>query len=188
MEWPSGLHQFSKLQYFELDTQGEIFGQDVADLQHIPNVKVIMNGGEELRLTSGSWESLEIYQFGELDLVISDVSFVRDTKSVTFMSESSHGASPELFRELQGACRRHGRACHVCKHKGQVHGEQVRYVTLSTSKDIAENCPTFYDDSDKDHHAIDLGGDKTLVDLHDFWPCNPYASLKRAEKPEPELW
>ena len=187
-DWPSGLQNFSTLQFLELDTVGGFSDQDLADLQHIPNVKISLDSEDVLQLTSGSWNSLEIFQFGQLDLTISDVdSFVRDTDSFTFMSESSQGASKELFQELKGACRKQGKKCYVGKNMGLVQGEMCKYATLSTSKEIAEGCPTFYDEFNKDHHPIDLGRDQTFFDWEAFWQCDPFASVRKPE-PEPELW
>ncbi len=187
-DWPAGLQHFSQLQFLELDTVGGFSDQDLADLQHIPNVKISLDSNDQLLLTGGSWNSLEIFQFGELDLTISDVdSFVKDTKAFTFMSENSQGASKELFQKLKGACRRQGKNCHIGKHMGLVQGEMTKYATLSTSKEIAEGCPTYYDEFNKDHHPIDLGRDETLFDWEGFWQCDPFASVRKQE-PEPELW
>ncbi len=187
-DWPSGLLKLSKLQFLELDSVGGFSDQDLADLQHIPEVKISLDSEDQLLLTGGSWDSFEIFQFGQLDLTISDVdSFVRGTKSFTLMSESSQGASKDLFRELKAACRRQGKKCHIGKHMGLVKGEMMKYATLSTSKEIAKGCPTFYDEFNKDHHPIDLGRDKTLFDWDAFWQCDPFASVRKPE-PEPELW
>ena len=210
-EWPPGIWSHPNLQYLKLSTSAGIYGQDLADLQHIPHVKVVLDsgdellyGGEGLRLTGGSWHSLEIFDFGELHLTISDVeSFVRDTGSFTVMSKITRGDIEPLFKEIQGACRRHGRACHVSTHRARMFSEGVEYVTLSTSKEVAVNSPVFCDDCEEtleyqmgeedplfcddftdaemenNYMSVGFGSDKTLFDWDAFWPCKPFASVRR---------
>ena len=111
-EWLPVILRFSKLQGLEVSLKGNS-GLDLADLRHIPHVKLVVYDSDELSLTAGSWESLEVMHLGELELAISDVdSFVRDTKSFTVMSESWYGEPSRLLRkEIRAACSRLGKTC-----------------------------------------------------------------------------
>ena len=141
-EWLPVILRFSKLQGLEVSLKGNS-GLDLADLRHIPHVKLVVYDSDELSLTAGSWESLEVMHLGELELAISDVdSFVRDTKSFTVMSESWYGEPSRLLRkEIRAACSRLGKTCHVCKHHGDDFGMKFMYITLSTSQEVARRCP-----------------------------------------------
>ena len=213
-EWPPGILGFSHLQYLELSTSQELIGQNLADLQHIPNVKLVLDsgdeldsycageGGEALKVTGGSWSSLEIFDFGELHLTISDAdSFVRDSGSFTLMSKITSGEYRAVFREVRAACRRHGKACHVVSHRARMFGEGVRYITLSTSKEVAQDNPEFCDDCEdtleymmgeepdscegfteaemENYQSAGFASDKTLVDWDAFWPCSPFTSVTK---------
>ena len=213
-EWPPGILCFSHLQYLELSTSWEIIGHDLADLQHIPNVKLALDsgdeldrycdgaGGEALHVTGGSWRSLEISDFGELHLTISDAdAFVRDTESFTLMSKITSGEYQGVFRDVRAACRRHGKACHVSSHRARMFGEGVRNITLSTSKEVAQDNPEFSDDCEdsleymmgeepdgcegfmeaemENYQSAGFASDKTLVDWDAFWPPSPFASVTK---------
>ena len=167
------LQSFSDLQCLEIDV-AVTEGLDLALLQHVPHVRLILGSGENLRMTAGSWQSFEIFVSNELDLVISDVNaFVRDTRAFTFMSESRSlkGSAQTLVQEIQEACCRHGKACHIFKHSGMLWGARKDYVTLSTSKDIAENCPVMHEDGDAEGPAVGIGRSKTHCATDDFWPA-----------------
>ena len=180
-----GLQPFSKLQYLELDMEGDVV-QEIAKLEHIPHVKVTGDCEYKMMLMGGSWESLEIFQFGELEVIFSSVdTFVRGTRGFTFMAESRHGYTIALMEEIQRACLWQGKACHVVQHKDKQCGKRgtpkgwlVDYVILSTSKEMAENFP-FVDNNDYGPLAsLEMG--KTLADREHFWPSDPCASVKRA--------
>ena len=134
--WPSGIHGVSNLSYLELRVE-ELRHQDLADLRHIPHVRVVSHnntraaglpcGQTELQLASGSWQCLEVYFFGELDLTIRDVdSFVRDTRSFTFSSEVRRLATHQVFDKILCACKRHGKACHLTAHKAKLKVKRSR--------------------------------------------------------------
>ena len=93
-QWPHGLDSFTNLQYLGLDIDSA-WVLDLADLQHIPHVRMTLASIEDLQLTAGSWQTLEIFRhLDELHIDITDVdSFVRDTRDFTFMSGSPHGVS-----------------------------------------------------------------------------------------------
>ena len=184
MKLPLGIQGFSKLNFFEYCME-RLLHQDLADLKHIPHVKVVSwdrdnaegHRKAKLRLTSGSWQSLEVLFWGGLSLSIEDVdSFVKDTGSFTFSSENTHGASTLLYEEIQKACSRHGKACHLSTHKGAVYGRQFMYVTLSTSKDVAGNCPVIYGNVKNLSPPIEF--ERSLSSSDEFWPCDPCASVK----------
>ena len=183
-DWPSEIQGFSALKFFECRI-GDLFDQDLADLRHIPHVRVVSPDDlrrcdAELQLTGGSWQSLEVLIFGKLDLNINDVdSFVRDTRSFTFSSEKTREADV-VFQKVLSACGRHGKACHMTDHKATWGSVKVTYVTLSTSKEVAEKIPIIDDDDHERGCATGLWGERTLCHWQDFWPCDPCASVKRA--------
>ena len=184
--WPLGYQGFSALEFLECRIE-DLVNQDLADLQHIHHVRVASHdqtaapGRCELMLylTSGSWQSLEVLFFGELDLTISDVdSFVRDTRSFTLSSEKTRTAD-EVFQEVLSACERHGKACHVIDHEASWGSIELTYVTLSTSKEVAEKFPIIYDDNHEQGHGVGLWGERTLCHWQGFWPSDPCAPVKR---------
>ena len=61
-QWPQGIQSFPNLQYLEL-IMHYTHGMDLADLQHIPHLRVIMDDFSDMRLTAGLWETLELFQF-----------------------------------------------------------------------------------------------------------------------------
>lgn len=183
-KWPLGFQGLSKLNFFEYRTE-RLHYQDLADLQHICHVKLVSLDRDwargcrkaKLQITGGSWQSLEILFLDGLSLSIRDVdSFINCTRSFTFSSKDIDGAATGLFQDIQEACRRHGKSCHLSAHTGAVCSKQVMYVTLSTSKDVAEHCPFIRGDDHKLGSAIDF--DRTLCHLDNFWPCDPCASVK----------
>ena len=186
-EWPLGIQGFSALNFFEYRID-DLVNQDLANLQHIPHVMVVSQDQYEapgrcelvLYLTGGSWQTLEVFFFGELDLTINDVdSFVRNTRSFTFSSEEARRAT-SLFRKIQRACKRHGKACYVIDHKASWGSLQVTYVTLSTSKEVAEMFPIIHDDDRMKGRGIGFWGERTICHGQDFWPSDPCASVKQA--------
>ena len=181
MRLPPGIQGFSKLNSLEYCMESLVC-QDLADLRHIPNVKVVSMDRDnarghqraKLQLTRGSWQSLEVYFLGGLSLNIKDVdSFVKDTESFTFSSENTHGSSNLLYQKIQKACSKHGKSCHLSTHTGAVYGEQRMYVTLSTSKYVAENCPVY-----NDGMGPAFNFDRSLSHVDNFWPCDPFASVR----------
>ena len=193
--WPLGIQGFSNLRCLDYFT-GKVCGQDLADLQHIPHVRVLIydhdvaaeDVQEELQLTGGSWQSLVVSFVGRIQLNIKDVdSFVRDTRSFTFISGNTDGSADMLFQEIQNACSRQGKACHVVTHKGQIQDERLMFVTLSTSKEIADNSPRFRSEDQVlkvEGPVFDIEGDRALYHWDNFWPCDPCAPVKTEEK----LW
>ena len=183
--WPVTIQEFTRLQYLELYMTGS-HCQHLADLRHIPHVKVIADDQANLQLTGCSWQTFELFQFGKLQVDIADVnSFVRDTRSFTFMSESQPGASNTLMQRVGDACQRQRKTCHdalhckkQCGRWGAKEGEWVHYVIMSTSKEMAENFPVIfnYDDSKP---RMSFGRGKPLADRETFWPRDPCASVKR---------
>ena len=187
-QWPQGLQSFSNLQYLEL-TVWQVWNGDLADFQHIPHVRVILDDSSNLQLTGGSWETFEIFHFGGLRVSIRDIeSFVRGTKDFTFISESPHGASIVLMEHVRYACLRQGKACHFtkryderCGKHGAAYDKELAYVVLSTKKKIAENFEKgilVICNCDK-APKVSFERDETLANWEDFWPCNPFDSVRR---------
>ena len=179
-----GILKLSKLQGLEISLKGNS-GLDLADLRHIPHVKLVVHDSEELSLTAGSWETLEVMHLGELVLDISDINcFVRDTRSFTIMSESWYGEPSRLLRkEIRAACRRLGKAHYVCKHHGDNFGMKFTYITLSTSLEVARRCPMNLDKDDNEETPIYTSSSlqrmlgQTLFDSIDFWPRDPWSPV-----------
>ena len=180
-QWPLRIQEFSNLQYLELNTE-QVCDEDLADLRHVPHVRIIMEYWGNLRLTAGSWKTLELLAFGKLYVSINDMdSFVRDTRDFTFMSQSLHEPWDMQLIQVQDTCLRQGRACHVRRHYdkcrgkfGATHGDRASYVTLSTSKEMAEDFPVICND-DK---GPKVSFNKTLANWEKFWPCDPCDSLR----------
>ena len=174
--------EFSNLQYLELNTE-QVCDEDLADFRHVSHVRIIMEYWSDLQITAGSWKTLELLAFGELHVSISDMdSFVRDTGDFTFMSYSPHEALDTQMIQIQDACSRQGKACHVCRHYnkfigkyGARCGDQGTYVSLSTKKEMAEDFPDICNDH-KGHPEISFS--KTLAGWEDFWPCDPCDSVR----------
>ena len=184
---PHEFASFSRLQYLELDMKGD-WCQDLAGLQHIPRVKVISRDLHKMILTGGSWQSLELYHFGQYLAAICDVdSFVRDTRSFTLMVKSQHRFSKALIQGVQDACLRQSKACYVVQHsdkhcgKRTTRGKRVHYhdghdVILSTSKEVAEKSHVVCIEG---RPSVSLERGRTLADRETFWPRDPCASVKR---------
>ena len=184
--WPLGIQSFPHVQYLELEIPW-VWGGALTTLRHIPHVRVILGLDSELKFTTGSWETLEVFCFGELRVSIGDMhSFVRDTKDFTFMSESP---PPHGHKHVVGfghALLKQGRACHVCRHivehrrglrSGGAYDKRITYAILSTNEEMAKNYPvTYYQDNGP---KVSFGRGKTLADWQDFWPCDPCESVKR---------
>ncbi len=185
IQWPTAIQGFSKLSYLELRMK-DLFLEDLAGLQHIPHVRIVSDGASSdntcvMQLTSGSWQTLEVFFFGHLNLTMSDVNcFVRNTERFTFSLDNTHRAAdpPRLFKEILRACQGRKKACHVHAHKATLEGKEATYVTLSTSKEVAEKFPIIYDDDHEKGPAIGLLGEKTLCQCDDFWPYDACASVK----------
>ena len=185
MQSPEGIQTFSNLQYLGLDVD-RLQVLDLADLQHTPHVRVSSVSIRDLRLTAGSWQTLEFFHLSELHINITDVdSFVKDTRDFTFMSESPHGAPHVVLKQVQDACLRQGKACYMFKHKGKecseqgtAEGECATYVILSTSKQAAEDFPVM---SEYNKRAeVSYGSSRPLTNREDFWPRDPCDSVKQA--------
>ncbi len=187
LQWPQEIHSFSSLQYLELEMQ-QVWGGDLATLRHIPHVRVILEVGGDLGLTAGSWETLEVFCFGELRVGMSDMdSFVRDTRNFTFMGLSlpPYRESTVLLLQIHDACLRQGKACHVCRHYdmccgtcGATYDTGATHVTLNTNKEMAESFPDIC--SSDLGPKISFGRGKTLAERQDFWPSDPCECMKRA--------
>ena len=185
--WPVAIQDFTNLTYLELDMTG-IWCPDLADLRHIPHVRVIADNqaSAKLQLTGCSWQTFELFQFGHPTVNTTDVdSFVNHTSSFTLMSEYQPGASGTLMQKVGDACQRYRKTCHDCLHCRKpcgrpyaAQGEQVSYVIMSTSKEMAENFPVMFEQV-KGRNQASFGRGKTLADREMFWPCDPCASVKR---------
>ena len=183
--WPVAIQDFTNLKYLELDMTG-IWCPDLADLRHIPHVRVIADDQAKLQLTGCSWQTFELFQFGHPTVNTTDVdSFVNHTSSFTLMSEDQPGASGTLMQKVGDACQRHCKTCHDALHckkpPGMRHAalkERVHYVIMSTSKEMAENFPVMFD-YDTGRFVVSFKRGRTLADRETFWPRDPCASVKR---------
>ena len=189
MQWPEGILSFSNLQYLGLDMEA-IWSIDVAELQHIPHVRITTDATRCLHLAGGSWQTFEVFHFGRLRIVITDVeSFVRNTRDFTFMSEVHHDTSHAVMKSVSDACLRQGKACHFNMfvhyairggrpRRSAARGERVMYTILSTSRQATEDFPVMGDDTKRPQ--LNFGSSMPLADREDFWPSDPCDSVKRA--------
>ena len=132
--WPAGIQDLSGLRYLELYCKS-LQDQDLADLQHIPYVSLVLEEFSTFLVTNGSWQSLKISGYAGFNVRVSNVdAFVRDTQRFLFESTSQEAAG--MYKELRAACMRQGVACHECDH---VHWYEkapagTRNATLSNLK------------------------------------------------------
>ena len=129
---PTGIHEMSGLQYLDLYCT-KLDNQDLAALQHIPHVKLGFEEFSTFLLTSGSWQSLEIW--GNVGFSVNFCSpdaFVRGTKRFLFECPSQQAG--EIFSVLQAACMRQDMACHKCEHTRGYPGINSAMSTLSNIK------------------------------------------------------
>lgn len=125
-EWPAGLEQVSRLQYFRLECEN-FLGQDLAVLKAIPHVSLFIDGTAGLVLTDGAWQSLEVYSTGSLTIDFANAdAFVRGTER--FLFSANMQMSQALCALIRGACSRQSKSCY------QSMGRSI--VRLSNCEDV----------------------------------------------------
>ena len=131
--WPTGIQDMSGLQFLKLHCRG-LQNQDLAALQHIPIVSLRFSELTPLLLTSGSWQSLQIWGSAGFSVSFSDVDkFVRDTARFLFCCRSQ--AVGGMFGVLSAACARQGVACHECRHTKRV-ARPSRYISVTCLNNV----------------------------------------------------
>ncbi len=133
--WPGGIQEMSGLRFLDLYCK-KFDDQDLAALQHIPHVHLAFTDLSTLRVSSGSWRSLNIWgQYAAFSIDFSNVdAFVRDTERFHFMCTSQEAAG--VYKVLRAACMRQGVACYKCEQSKQSlgHPDGIKVVSLSNVK------------------------------------------------------
>ena len=127
--WPARIRQFSNLQCLALQLPQELFQRDmhpgfldVADLQHIPHLRLHDSSGVmSLKITGGSWQSLEIAGVQGLEFADID-AFLKGTTSFTFDFREN--------REAEGAL---AVLCSAC-HRNDVQYYHCSATAISTAR------------------------------------------------------
>ncbi len=113
--WPAGLQEMPDLQFLELRCM-KMQDQDLASLQHIPFISLEFFGFSTLLLTSGSWQSFQIWGNAGFNVSFSNPdAFVRDTRR--FLFDCARQQVGEMYGVLRAACTRQGVACYECEHR-----------------------------------------------------------------------
>ena len=180
--WPAGLQDYSRLQYLQL-TCTDVIELSLADMIHIPHVRMDITGMASLLLTRGAWQSLEVHSRRELFLTFSDVdAFVRGTQNFLFSGGSSLAFSKAAFAPIQDACKEQGKPCYECQYRDRLDDYNL-VLRMSNREDMMHadepRVPhPYYDAPDACHHVSDSSWswirvkNKHLVDADDFWPNN----------------
>ena len=135
--WPAGIGQFSKLQClvielpFLLSKKGRTHEErmqplDMADLQDIPHVQLINLGSRKLKITKGSWQSLDIRRVE--CLAFTDINaFLRGTKNFTFdfVGRAKEADAVSASTEIRSACQNNDVQYHECSATAISTAEQV---------------------------------------------------------------
>ena len=112
--WPTGIQDMSGLQFLKLQCR-KLQGQDLAALKHIPHVSLRFSEFTTLSLSSGCWQSLQIWGSAGFSVSFSNVDkFVRDTERFLLCCSSREVGG--MYGVMRAACARQGVACHECRH------------------------------------------------------------------------
>lgn len=127
--WPTGIQDLSGLQYLYFKCK-RMRDQDLAALQQIPHVSVEFEEFSTFLLTTGAWQTLEIWGYKQgFSISFSNVdAFVRGTKQFLFACSSQEAG--ELYRDVRAACMRQGVTSHECESTVG-HREKVAVAWLS---------------------------------------------------------
>ncbi len=143
---------------------------DLATLQHVPHVRLIsFRGSMKLKVTSGSWQTLDIRGLGCPTLTEID-ALLKSAKMFTF--DFCDGVS-EIQAKLAAVCR-------PC-HKSWGHHEYYKdrgYAIISTAEDMVQDYASHADRScqcSSDTSACELDRNKCLWDEDTMWPRDPCA-------------
>lgn len=180
-DWPCEIQAFERLRYLELWWGRSTEELDLARLKHIPHVRLRLYSYAELSLTSISWQSLEILAArGDFKIAFSDVSaFVRGTKEIIFSCSDSDEETHLMMESIQDACRRHGVECYVsCRqYLKDAEYDGYNYITLSTSKHLAQDCMCPLCDDDGICHGMTIYDRSTnLIESDKLWVLDKHAT------------
>ncbi len=189
--WPAGITQLCNLQCLTIVVEScrasftdglDLSAQplDIADLRQIPHVRLIGDASirmRKLRITAGSWQTLDIRGFGYV--AFTDIhAFVNGTKSFSFNFHSQGGAPQATLGSIRSACQKNGVQC----HEYSAHYKYGYATAISTNEGIIEafaehvmglcHCPYFYPERYcRVHEEACLWAEDTI------WPENPFAAL-----------
>ena len=173
-EWPAGLEQLSRLQYFRLEC-GKLLGLDLAVLKAIPHVSLFIDGMAGLFLTEGAWQSLEVHstQYLAIRFVAGGDTFVRGTERFLLTSET--GMSQSLCALIRGACSRQAKSCYQITRRSAVrlsNCEDVMRVEPSRDGELTPSGGLHdgYAGTPDDSPLWEQLSSKHLVSEEQFWP------------------
>ena len=182
--WPAGLQNFSRLQYLQL-TCTQVIGLDLADISHIPHVRMDVTDLAILNLTGGAWQSLKVHSRHELFVTFSDVdAFVTGTQQFLFSGGRSLAQLKAAFAPIEDACKKQGVPYYQCQYRDRLDDYNF-VVRMSNREDMMhaeEPCVPhpYHDAPDACHSHGDSDSswswirvkNKHLVNADDFWPKN----------------
>ena len=174
-QWPAGIHSMSNLQFLALHC-ARMEHEDLAMLQHIPHVYLDVKWYSSFTLSSGSWQSLQIYGTFGFKVEFSDADFfVRESGQFYFECSKLYSqCTEETFGVLHAACSRQGLACYHCVHaKAAEYAGDMEIASLSNVK----LCKTLENETSGIHHH------EKLLHLHGYWPDRgAYPELYRQDQ------
>ena len=157
--WPAGVPEMSGLRYLSLYCK-RMQDQDLAALHYIPHVDLVFKDFSTFSLTSGSWQSLQIWSKAGIYITFSNVdAFVRDTQRFRFDCTSQEAGGMSLV--LRAACLRQGVPCHAYKQT-RANTERVLVNRLSNAKVCRASA---------DRQAAPYVQDECPSCPNGFWPC-----------------
>ncbi len=165
--WPAGIQEVSGLQFLKLCCTS-LQDQDLAALQHIPHVSLRFYRFSTLRLSSGSWQSLEICGQAGFSVSFSDPDlFVKSTAKFLFVSPSLQAG--DVYRVLPAACARQGVACYECEHHlaPQDDPRSFRVLRLSNVKLCDPGAPVM---TSANHEGLIAFDDRHVWPSKDVYP------------------
>ena len=148
--WPAGSGRYSNLQCLTVEMPFMLSGLsgkertqtlDIADLQHIPHVRLINLGQRKVKLTAGSWQSLDIRRVK--CLAFTDISaFLKGTKNFTFDFYDSDWEVEAVSASavIRSACQNNDVQYYECSATAVSTAEQVAQAYTKHAKKLC-GCP-----------------------------------------------
>ena len=137
--WPAGIQQMSGLRCLKLSCE-RMRDQDLAALQHIPHVSLVVEEFSTFLLIRGSWQNLQISGAAGFKVDFSHAdAFVRGTKRFLFVCSSQE--TKGMYDLLRAACMRQRVACHACDCKrGKSHVARLGNVRVCRTAETGVDC------------------------------------------------
>ena len=175
--WPAGIQHFSKLQCLVIELSfgwsgGPAYTEPLrlTELQHIPHVRLVDFARKmPLRLTAGSWQSLDIR--GALYLDIADIqTFLEGTKKFTLDIAHKNGNQQDTAAAISSACHSSGVKHYDCsataiRTSERVFQEYKRHANALCGCDL----PIL--------PFCSAASSASLFDINALWPEDPSVAL-----------